>query len=206
GFAVELIATTATEGYATLDPTEWASPDAVCPDGIHRFESRGVRCAVLDEEGDAYDVLFDDTLRRFRPDLVFTYGGSPRAVARRRRARAAGARVIFGLYNTAYPSRAWFDHVDLVITPSEFLSRYYRDAIGLDSEPLPTPLWPDDVLADRRAPARVTMVNPSLEKGALVFAAIAAMLGERYPDIEIEVFPSRSSPSSLMQIAALAGI
>jgi glycosyltransferase involved in cell wall biosynthesis len=50
------------------------------------------------------------------------------------------------------------------------------------------------------------MVNPSLDKGLMLFASLAAALGTRYPEIPIEVYPSRESPHFLMQAALVAGI
>jgi glycosyltransferase involved in cell wall biosynthesis len=217
GFAVEVVATTSTEGFAALDRDAYPEFTLDAEMGQVHFQRKGMRHTLIDTGGAtvsgwcekcnaAYDTLFDRTLARFHPDLVFTYGGSPADFARQRRARAVGARVVFGLYNTRYCTRGLLDHVDAVITPSQFLSRFYRDAIGLRSTPLLTPLSPDDVLASDRDPTRLTMVNPSLDKGLMLFASLAAALGTRYPEIPIEVYPSRESPHFLMQAALVAGI
>src|SRR5205807_5306810 len=138
-------------------------------------------------------------LARLTPDIVFTYGGSPTAVARQKRAQESGARVVFGLFNVQYSRHGTFDHVDAVITPSEFLSRFYRDAIGLYSTPLPTPLWTSDILAKEREFRSVTMVNPSPEKGLTVFASIAAAMQQQHPDIPIDVYPTRQSIHTFVQ-------
>jgi glycosyltransferase involved in cell wall biosynthesis len=217
GFVVEVVATTATEGYETLDRTACEELNLVNETGVLSFRDRGVSYALLDTDdaaasgwgerhGAAYDALFDRTMARFRPELLLTYGGSAADFARQRRARAAGARVVFGLYNTRYVTRGLFDHLDAVITPSEFLSRFYRDAIGLRSTPLLTPLWPGDVLATNRQPACLTVVNPSLDKGLIFFASLVAALGKKHSEIPIEVYPSRVSPHFLMQAALVAGI
>ena len=45
-------------------------------------------------------------LDRFRPDLVWTYGGDPVALVVRQMAKRRGAKVVFWLYNFAYSDRA----------------------------------------------------------------------------------------------------
>jgi len=220
GFDVETIATTATERYAAIDVGSWLAQhnvDAVRENGLVRFVHRGVVCTLIDtgqcgvtramaSHAAAYDALVENTLSRFRPQIVLTYGGSTAEVARQRRVRSAGARVIFGLYNLRYLGRGFFDHVDAVITPSRFLSDHYHDRIGLESTPLPTPLWREDVVARQRDPKSVTIVNPSLDKGLMVFSAIARLLVEEHPEIPIEIYLARDSEQFVRQAAFLAGV
>lgn len=224
GFCVQTIGTTGTEGHAPVDVLEWLAGIGVAwvrevalGARLIRFNYRNVDYTLLDT-GDgglsgweasrvnAYDCILDQALACFKPDIVFTYGGSPVDVGRQRRARMAGARVIFGLYNDRYLIPGFFDHVDDVITPSEFLSALYRDRIGLKSRALLTPLWHEDVASQQHDPTFVTMVNPCLEKGLVFFATFAAALGERYPHIPIEVYTSRTSPHFLMQAAMVSGV
>lgn len=219
GFAVRTIATTATERYAPLDGAEWLAGQGIAfvrEGRVLRFVRRGVSYGLLDTgtlgvtramaaHAAEYDALVDAEAVRFRPDVVFTYGASTAEVARRRRLRSGGARLVFGLYNTRYAARGFFDHTDAVITPSAFLSRYYRDRIALKSTPLPTPLWPGDVIATQRRPSAVTMVNASLEKGLVVFAAIVCRLAASHPHIPIEVVLGREDESFVRQAAYLAG-
>jgi glycosyltransferase involved in cell wall biosynthesis len=216
-FEVEAIATTATEGYVGLTRSDWPELGPRNAQGVRRFDGRGVQCAVLDTgdrgavgweatHGAAYNTLYTETLSRFKPHLVFTYGCSTAALERRRRARASGARVVLGLYCAHHLEHRHLDHTDLVITPSEFLSRFYRTYPGIRSRSLPTPLWPDDVLAEHNDPVYLTMVNPSFEKGLMFFACLTAALGVQYPDIPIQVYPSRGGPSLLVQSAMVAGV
>ena len=101
--------------------------------------------------GRRFDQLFDDEVRSFQPDLLFTYGGSPGDLRRRQRARRQGARVVFALHNTGYAMEGAFADVDGVLTPSRFLTGFYRSAIGLESTPLPLPVDPEDVVAQTSA-------------------------------------------------------
>lgn len=217
GFAVEVVATTSTEGSDPLDGAAFGELVLSSELGVVRFRNRGVKYSLIDTGeapvsgwnetyGRAYDTLFDTTLARFRPNIVLTYGGSAAELARQKRALAAGARVVFGLYNTRYTTRGMLDHVTAVVTPSEFLTRFYSDAIGLKSTPLPTPLFPDDVLVKDADPRCLTVVNPTMDKGLVVFASLVAALGVRYPEIPIEVYPSRDSPGFLVRAGLVAGI
>lgn len=220
GFEVEMIATTANEGFRPLTLAESLEHLGVRDEpvkGLVRFLRRGVRYALLDA-GDRgiraamhdlaaeYDALVDESLFRFRPDVVLTYGGSAEEVERQRRVRAAGPKVVFGLYNMRYFTPGFLDHVDAVITPTEFLSTRYREAVNLRSLPLPGPLWPEDVIAERRRPRSVTVVNPTLDKGLMVFVAIAKLLAEQLPAIPIDIFTTRNSERSMRQAAFLAGV
>lgn len=216
-FEVEAIATTATEGYVGLTRSDWPELGPRNAQGVRRFDGRGVQCAVLDTDergvvgweathGAAYNALYTETLSRFKPHLVFTYGCSTAALERRRRARASGARVVLGLYCAHHLAHSLLDHVDLVVTPCEFLSQFYRNFPGIRSSPLPTPLWPDDVLAEDKNPVYLTMVNPSFEKGLMFFASLTALLGVQCPEIPVQVYPSRGGPSLLVQSAMVAGI
>lgn len=160
------------------------------------------RHRLLDWErvvGAQFDLLFDDELRSFRPDCVLTFGGSPGDVHRWKRARRQGARVVFSLRNEGYLRSGFFEGVDAVLTPSRYLTDRYRDAIGIESTPLPTPIELDDVIAGEREPIFFTMVNPSHEKGLMVVARLAEELGVRRPDIAMLVIESRGSGGSLVQ-------
>ena len=148
GFAVHVLATTATDqGVANLDAWQAARGATAQSDRQFGFDtlrltSRAVTYVLLEtgsagvsewapSHGAAYDRLTDHLLKTCRPDIVLTYGGTQFDVDRQRRARAAGARVVFGLFNTRYLRKGFFDHLDGVITPSHFLSSLYFNRIGL---------------------------------------------------------------------------
>jgi glycosyltransferase involved in cell wall biosynthesis len=179
------------------------------------FGYRGVGYRLLDVgnrshvqwesvHGRQFDLLFDDELHSFRPDILFTFGGSPGDRRRMERARRQGARIVFALRNENYPDRAFFDGMDGVLTPSRFLTDFYRERLGIESTPLPPPLELDDVLAETRDPIFTTIVNPSLEKGLMVLAKLAEELSVRRPDLPLLVIESRGSGGQLIA-AGLAG-
>jgi glycosyltransferase involved in cell wall biosynthesis len=152
-----------------------------------------------------FNRLYQRELADHKPDIVFGYGGHSDDVERWARARAAGCKVVFGLRNHGYKHGAAFLH-DLagVLTCSEYLSGVYRDALGLASTGLPSPLDPDETIAPEREPIFFTAINPSIEKGLFFLARLAEELATRRPDIPLLFIESRGSGGLLVQ-AGLAG-
>lgn len=181
-----------------------------------RFAHRGVSYALLDAGAmNAYeaervapaalDALLADALRDESPEIVFTYGGSPTHRTRLRTLRERGVIVVFGLRNLGYLDARAFEHVDAVLTPSEFLSRRYKREISIDSTPIPTPIDLEDVLAPERESVFVTFVNPSPEKGLIVVVRLCEELGARRPDIPVLVVESRGDAGRLVGVGLHAG-
>jgi len=226
GFTVRALATTAIERRGHENGRQWLEYDGFAPtahkaakrDGLRpelTFESRGVSYRLLDSGAMGlldwpklynrqFDLLFDDELKRFQPDLIFTYGGLPGDVRHRQRARRQGIRVVFGLRNLSYLVPGALDDCDAVLACSEFVVRKYRDTVGIESTALPLPMDMDDVRADEREPIFVTMVNPSLEKGVFFFARMAEEISIRRPTIALLAIESRGS-AGLLARAGLAG-
>ncbi len=152
--------------------------------------------------GNEFDNLFLDILERFRPNIVFTFGGSSGERARQKRARQAGSKVVFGLRNLSYLASEAFDYVDAILTGSQFVTDRYRTVLGVDSTPLPLPLATADVVASEKQKIFITYVNPSFEKGVFFAARLFEELSLRRPDIPILVIESRGS-SGLLVAAGL---
>jgi glycosyltransferase involved in cell wall biosynthesis len=227
GFLVRGIGTTASEAGTGADPSSLLHSHGIHPqiDSARtanrvrpelRYTHRGVAYHLLHVgartpwtwepiHGRQFDRIFDETLRDFRPDILFTFGGTPGDRRRRERARRQGARVIFGLRNEGYLTPGFFDEtIDAILTPSQFLSDLYRRALGLESTPIPTPIELADVVAEEREPILFTMINPSREKGLMVMARLAEELSVRRPDIPMLFIESRGS-GGLLVAAGLAG-
>lgn len=180
------------------------------------FEHRGVSFRLIDVGGLGpakwervlgrhFDAAFDEELRTFQPDVVFTYGGMETDLRRQQRAKQSGAKVVFGLRNEAYFSHEWYRHLDAIITPSQYLSNLYRERIGIHTVAMPTPMELSDVIAEERDPIFLTMVNPSFEKGVVIFARLAEELSKQRPDLPILVIESRGSAGLLAAIAENGG-
>lgn len=221
GFAVRCLAVTATELAGKLDVRKHLKALGIgspMPSPPHRqlvFTSKGIDFRLLDVgkhtpftwdgvHGARFDRLFDDELKNFQPDIVFTYGGLGRDRQRRRRAREHGAKLVFGLRNDAYLPPGHLGDIDAFLTPSRYLSNLYREALGIESTPLPPPMELEQVLAENHEPVFLTMVNPSPEKGVTVFARLAEELSRQRPDLPILVIESRGT-AGLLGSVALAG-
>jgi len=63
----------------------------------------------------------------------------------------------------------------------------------------------DDVLAAERQPILVTMINPSPEKGLMVFARIAEEVSRRRPNVALLVIESRGNAGRLAGVALAGG-
>jgi len=225
GFEVRVLATTATERGRSYDPLEYLQslsldvaikPPSSSNGREFRFVQRGIPYTLLDTgrrgfveweptHGRKFDRLFDQELEHFLPDLVFTYGGGPGDVRRHRRAHLAHARVACCVFNYGYLNAGFFDSVDAVLTPSEFLARRYRDAVGVESTPLPTPLEWDDVVAPERDPIFITIVNPSVEKGLFFFVRLAEEIGKHHPKIAVLAIESRGTAGMVLEAGLRGG-
>jgi glycosyltransferase involved in cell wall biosynthesis len=141
-------------------------------------------------EGRQYFLLFQDILREFRPEVVLTYGSHPVLIWALHDARASGAVTVRTVRAYGYENRDWFECTDRVLTNSLHVTRHYREQIGLDSTPLPSPIVWSDVLGRADARRFLTFVNPSLHKGAALFVRLADMLGRARPDIPMLIVQS----------------
>lgn len=224
GHAVECVAVTASEHVAPDDPVDVlhragaipAPSDADRRAGtILRFTQAGVQHHLLNT-GRArilgwspalehqFNELFDERLRDFKPDIVFTYGGHPAELRRQYAARDRGCAIAFALQNHSYFDRRAFVHVDAVWTPSRYLARAYRERIGLESTSIFPPLMPAEVIAANPRPHYFTFVNPSREKGVMLFARLAEELSIARPAIPLLVIDARGTARQLIE-AGLAG-
>jgi glycosyltransferase involved in cell wall biosynthesis len=144
--------------------------------------------------------LFDDLMEDFRPDQVIACNGHAMIRAALARAHARGVTTAFAVRGYGYYDAGWFEHVHHVFTCSDYLTRFYRDRIGLVSTPLEPPIDWSTVVAPLESRAFVTFVHPALHKGLMLFARLALMLGERRPDIPVLVVQSGRSAGYLNAI------
>ncbi len=162
------------------------------------FESTSTRGGSMSaSDARAFLTGCDIFLRRNRPDVVWTYGRDPVAVAVQRVASALGIPVLFTLYNFAYSERGAFEAVDCVAVPCEFSRRYYMETLGLACRVLPVVVNWKAAAVENWIPRYVTFINPQDIKGVYFFARIARELARRRPDIPILVTQGRSRADAL---------
>jgi glycosyltransferase involved in cell wall biosynthesis len=182
GHEVRCVATTATEYPANaIDPMEaFVSVRGVVYTMV-RVQGSSQNWRNPAEEH-AFDRMFRSAIDQ-APNLLLCYGGHPTDLACFHRAKRAGVKIVFGLRNYGYPARGFFDFCDGVITSSKFLSDWYRTRFGVESTPLPLPIWPEDVIAENREPKCFTAINPTREKGLMILDKVIKFLAETRHDI-----------------------
>ena len=211
GFGVEALTGAGIELGDEVDPRAWLASRGVrieAGTSLAKQVVNGVPTTILvghparaggpdDAESREFLAALDQTITRFRPDVLLTFGGDQLAHAIRARARRRGLAVVFALHNFAYNVRWPFADVDAAIVPSRFAADYYRRVIGLDCSILPNPVALGRVQVRDYRPRYVTFVNPSLEKGVYPFARIADELARLRPDIPLLVVEARGSERTL---------
>ena len=173
-------------GFATIDARHGETPVTLVDTGSALGRSANTEGIA------AFLAACELFLARFRPDVVWTYGGDPLSLAVQHIAKQQGIPILFAVHNSTYTDRAVFGMADRVVVPAEFSRTYYRQALGLTCDVLPSVVnWEAAEVSDRRG-RYLTFINPEGIKGVFVFARIARELARRRPDIPILVAQGRS--------------
>lgn len=138
-------------------------------------------------------------LKRFKPDMVFYYGGNPLDMLIASEAKYYGISTAAYLVNGNYTGDRWCRDVDLVITDSQATSKLYQERIGIKPVPVGAFIEPRAVVAKEHSRKHVLFINPSPEKGVGVMIRLAMMLEKRRPDIIFEVVESRGSWQDMLE-------
>lgn len=236
GFDVRVLGTTASEAAKPLpalqtlrtlglevDVDRRPAAGHGCP--VWRLRHRGAHCTLMETgtlgprdfdfpHGLQFTRLLAHELAEFRPEIVYTYGGTPPEQTRRELVRDSGAAVVFALSNLSYLHPLAFDQVDAVVVPSAFLRDQYHSAIGLESHVIPPLIERDDVVCDaadatlasgaHAGSREFVYVNPTPNEGVYFFVRLAHELALARPDIPLRVFEARGRADHL-HIAAAKG-
>lgn len=156
----------------------------------------------LDEQK-AFENSWVNWLRKNRPKVVVTYGGSPFTLRLQDHARRLGSQIVYYLGNAEYEKPDFYRAGDIVLTPSNFLRDHYRTSMGIESRVLRTVIKKDrldlvtvhnsDELDLRRRKGFVTFMTPIPHKGLTLFDAIARLVFRELPEIKFLVTEGRSS-------------
>ncbi len=153
--------------------------------------------------------LLNDTLERFHPDVVMTYGGfnlGPRILAL---AKRSGAGTVVTLHNLCYNDRRYFYNADKVFVPSQFAANHYDPKLQLKTVVVP-PLVrsanePSGEGVNETERKYVLFFNPEPGKGVGYLIALAATLAQKRPDIPFLVVEGSADRKTLMRYAAETG-
>ena len=152
-------------------------------------------------EGEQFMTLLTKQMDEVKPDVLLTYGRHAVVVRSLRLARQRKIATVVTLQNEGTTDMAYFQDIDHLFTCSRFLTDLYREQLGVVSTPLTPALDWSQIVAPESSRAFVTFVNPSLHKGASVFAQLANMLGSKRPDIPILVIQSAQSAALLNSVS-----
>ena len=141
--------------------------------------------------------LLIGTLRRNRPDVVLAYGGHWIGRTVISVAKVMGFPVVFWLRNCSYHNPGFFDPVDGVLVPCEFARGWYRQRLGIECTPVPSPVIADRVRCQTIDRQYVTFVNPQPAKGGHFFASLFAQLSACRPDVQFLVVAGRAGSAGL---------
>lgn len=228
GFRVRCLATTATEQRLTEPASDFlrragidfrieSADDSLGERPVLRFVHRGIDYTLLDtadhtmeswiapHNAQFVELLRRDIERRGVPDVTYLYGGRPEERERRRLLRQAGSIIVFTLHNWGYLHPRAFKDTDAVLVPSRHVGEVYREALGIDTIPMPVPLLEEDVLATTHRPTFVTFINPTNDKGVMVVARIAEEICSKRADIPFLIVNARQTEANLIRAGLAAG-
>lgn len=144
-------------------------------------------------------ALYRRSLDRFRPDIVFFYGGRVLDMQVADEAHSRGIPCVAYLANGNYRGTRWCRDVDLILTDSRATAARYRSRLGIVPRPVGAFIDPRRVVAAHHERRRILVVNPLPEKGGVVVAMLALLMERRRPDIVFEVVESRGRWQPLLE-------
>jgi glycosyltransferase involved in cell wall biosynthesis len=142
-------------------------------------------------------------IQDWKPDIVYIYGGWLLERGILRFCRDAGIVTAFLLINGNYEEASLFADVDHILTPTQLLADHYLEKAGLQCKVIGEFIEYSATMVSRVSPDKVTLVNPSPEKGATMLIEIARQALARFSSLQFLVVESRSTAGML---AATFGI
>ncbi len=152
-----------------------------------------IRGQLRTDESAKWLSRYIDTLHKFKPDLVYFYGGLMNDWNIADEARARGIPVAFYLANGNYHGTRWNRDIDLILTDSRATADMYRERSGIPVTPIGAFIDPEPVIATHHERKRVLFINPSWAKGVSIVIMLALLLEKSRPDIIFEVVESRGN-------------
>jgi glycosyltransferase involved in cell wall biosynthesis len=210
GYEVEIIGATIFDSVSGMSvlPANWKNRletvdilELSDPPLVHKLlmtNSHIRDCMMAFEEAKWYE-FYVHALDRFKPDIVWFYGGRPLDYLIADEAKHRDIPVAAYLANGNYTKTRWCRDVDLIVCDSQATAGYYRARNGISPLPVGKFIDPDAVVAQEHVRRNTLFVNPSLEKGAALVVQIAMQLEKQRPDIRFEVVASRGNWPDLVK-------
>ncbi len=149
------------------------------------------------EEAARFLLLLDRVMAQFHPEIVAATGIPGLAGEALRRAKARGAATLWILRDFPFLESLSTSHIDAVLVGSRFAAEYYHEVLGRNCVELPDLVERDRILTEPTGLGSVLIVNPTVERGAYVFARVAEELGRRRPDIPLLAVSGPKSEAEL---------
>lgn len=148
-------------------------------------------------------LFYQKLLYEYRPDVLMGYGGdTPLSLCIRADARRRGIPCVYPVLNGNHKNFS-FPDCDLVITDSRATAAHYLQLYGINAVPIGEWVLPEMVVAEKREPRYVTLINPHPSKGASLLARLALMAQKELPDVRFLALQSRGDfAASLTQMHA----
>lgn len=135
---------------------------------------------------------FIELLNSFKPDLLIGYGGDMLSMSMRSEAHRRGIPVVYTLWNGNHKGFT-FPDCEMVMTDSRATADFYSRNFGINVMNTGIFIEKEHVVAPKRDPKYVTMINPVTEKGLGIFARLVLMAQKELPDVKFLVVESRGS-------------
>jgi glycosyltransferase involved in cell wall biosynthesis len=153
--------------------------------------ARSQRLSLTSQEETSLLSLIERKIYDFKPDFLLTYGGLTAERSIHKLARRNGIPVVFYLANGLYKKTKTFTDVDLILVSSKFLSEFYKERLGLQSQVLRTLIMKDRYLVTRHNPRFITFINPVPHKGLTLFAQLVLQALRQLPQAKFLVVEGR---------------
>jgi len=154
------------------------------------------------EEQRSFEAKWVAWLKKNRPKVVMTYGGSPYTIRLQDHARRLGAQIVFYLGNAEYRNADFYKPGDILLCPSNFLCQHYKQKFGIEPRVLRTIMKKErldfDTLNDsaslhyRWRRGFVTFMTPIPHKGLTLFSTLAKVAEARLPELKFLVTEGRA--------------
>jgi len=158
------------------------------------------RSALTGQEGEAFLSLVEEKISQSQPQLLLTYGGLSAERKIHLLAHKHDTSVVFYLHNSLYTKTETFSEVDLILVPSEFLSKFYQEKLSIQSQVLYPLFKNEDYLVTHRDPRYITFINPIPDKGLTLFARIISEALRELPQAQFLVVEGRWNQANVARV------
>lgn len=141
---------------------------------------------------------FQEIIRVFKPDVVMGFGGDCASMAARAELQRRGIPVVYVVCNGNHKSYSFYD-CDMVLTDSKATAAFYGNNFGINVLPMGQFIIPEHVIAEKKEPKYVTLINPAPAKGVSLFARLALMAQKELPDVRFLSIKSRGDFAASVQ-------